>query len=321
MQIAQGAKFAAYFLGSCRVADDIPSDGVEVFDGIWAANRCADIDTGGYWARALGRLTMDEFDKGGLALYIASPAASLETIDDVNERFKRSLEKVFQSLQIDRVPRYSKGFCVTGANVEGHIWVGQLVRLRDVSPTPGLKSSTVTRAYVEDAAALAPRLQRIANGGTDNWNRLRRGIRALLIGSQIENVEGDRLHQFVRALESLVLPREGSSAREFAHRCRVFARTAEPQALRQLYDMRTSVEHLHSAARDVSGQLRERIDLVNRRTRQADALARFAIGRVIKSDALLNHYRDDRAIAAFWKLSDADHRTLFGDSLDIDAIK
>lgn len=39
MEVSKGTKFAAYFRSRCVVADDVPEAGVEVAEGIWAAQR------------------------------------------------------------------------------------------------------------------------------------------------------------------------------------------------------------------------------------------------------------------------------------------
>jgi hypothetical protein len=48
----------------------------------------------------------------------------------------------------------------------------------------------------------------------------------------------------------------------------------------------------------------ERIALVSHRTRQADALARFSLLRVLETDSLLQTFRTDAGIDAFWQLED-----------------
>src|SRR2546430_2456237 len=52
----------------------------------------------------------------------------------------------------------------------------------------------------------------------ENWPRLRRGLRALFTATQTRNDDGDRLHQLVRAVETLVKPEIGKTRNQFAHR-------------------------------------------------------------------------------------------------------
>ena len=64
--------------------------------------------------------------------------------------------------------------------------------------------------------------------------------------------------------------------------------------LLELYDLRGVVEHLNVPT-DLfsSGTDAERKERVNRRTRQADALARFAMVRILESDLLFETLKTD----------------------------
>lgn len=322
MEVARGAKFAACFLSQCVVADDVPGAGVEVAAGIWAARRFgAELER--HWPVWLGTLTIDQLKKAGLALYVTACSSQPEILDDENEFLKLRIERVYQALLIQVVPDFSKGFSVTGANVNGEVQIRQFGSLR-----PAIRSSSlrrrVTLADVRGAVTLAPRLQFLQEqGGVDRWARLRRSIRVLFFGTEIENSAGDKLHQFVRVLEGLTLPREGQSTADFAHRCQTFARVrTNSKTLRQLYELRNHVEHMHEASLLLPGSSeRERFALADHRTRQADLLARFALGRVLTSDALFQHYRSDADIAAFWRLQDGERRRIFGKPIDLDAIR
>jgi hypothetical protein len=102
MEVTTGAKFAAYFLSQCAVADDV-------------------------W---LGTLTIDQLKKAGLALYVTAASSQPEILDDENEFLKLKVERVYQSLLIQVVPDFSKGFSVTGANVNGKVQIRQFGNLR-----------------------------------------------------------------------------------------------------------------------------------------------------------------------------------------------
>ena len=65
----------------------------------------------------------------------------------------------------------------------------------------------------------------------------------------------------------------------------------------------------------------EPIALVNRRTRQADLLARFALLRVLESPTMFNIFRTEQQIQEFRQLDDAERESLWGDRLDILAIQ
>src|SRR5207249_2923333 len=65
------------------------------------------------------------------------------------------------------------------------------------------------------AAGLIDRLRGVDTGGAD-WGRLRRGLKVLFDGTLMPNKDGDRLHQFVRAVEALVKPEPEKTRNQFA---------------------------------------------------------------------------------------------------------
>ena len=95
MEVSRGAKFAAYFLSQCVVADDVPGAGAEVADGIWAARRFgAELER--HWPVWLGTLKSDRFKDAGLALYVTAPSSQPEVIDDENELLTLRIARVYQ---------------------------------------------------------------------------------------------------------------------------------------------------------------------------------------------------------------------------------
>jgi len=172
-------------------------------------------------------------------------------------------------------------------------------------------------AEINRAFSLANKLHRIYQLVAD-WSRLRRGLRALFKGSE-EREWGDRLHQFVRALEALIKPVVGASRNQFAHRAQTFASaTSETRnTLLQIYDIRSKVEHMHSPLDVLDGTHEERNTLGVRRTRQVDVLSRSALTRVLESQDLLTIWKSDASIDDFWQMPDHERVQVWGDRLDL----
>src|SRR5207249_7679539 len=77
---------------------------------------------------------------------------------------------------------------------------------------------------------------------------LRRGLKVLFDGTLMPNKDGDRLHQFVRAVEALVKPEPEKTRNQFAHRISQTFTLANDETraiLLQLFDLRSYVEHMH----------------------------------------------------------------------------
>lgn len=91
--------------------------------------------------------------------------------------------------------------------------------------------------------------------------------------------------------------------------------------LEQIFDIRSYVEHLHSPLDALQGSEEERINVANRRTRQADRLCRFAFSYVLASDNLFQTFRTDVGIDAFWAMPDHERTGLWGPRLNLNAIQ
>ena len=116
---------------------------------------------------------------------------------------------------------------------------------------------------------------------------LRRALDALTKGSAEHSLQDERLHQFVRSLEGLILPEIAKTRSQFIHRCQTtfVSGNKTAHALDQIFNVRSKVEHLHSALDalpEATNQEKEK--LLYRRARQIDQLARFAISRILEND-------------------------------------
>ncbi len=168
--------------------------------------------------------------------------------------------------------------------------------------------------------SLADRLEEIQAVAGARWMRLGRAVSTLLKANKETNERGDRLHQFVRALEGLIMPRVGRSADDFSHRGQTFAvaRADTAAILRDIFNLRSQVEHLHLPTEILIGPAPDRIEHVNRRTRQADVLARFAITRVLETpDLFQNVFDQDAHTEAFWDMPDGVRVAHWGPRIDI----
>jgi hypothetical protein len=317
VRVGTDEKFAACFLSRCAVGLDLPDDG-EIDDGVRVSQTLA-VGLGEYWPEQLGTLTMEEIRETGLVLYVTAPAANPRLVDSENDALKRRLDNVLNSLLVCGVPSFGKGFVFIGANVGGEIDVRTYGSVAPLWATAGLPDFVVGMSELRRAVKLNRRLQQIQTAQDGRWGRLRRGVNTLLKANKEPNSYGDRLHQLVRTAEALIRPRVGHSQYDFAHRGQTFAvPSAETQKiLLHLYELRSHVEHLHDPMERLQGSRDERIGMVNLRTRQADVLARFAVGHVLDSDSLCEAFSSDDRIDQFWSLNDHERAARWGDRVDV----
>jgi len=148
-----------------------------------------------------------------------------------------------------------------------------------------------------------------------------RGINVLFSGLQ-EHVGQERVHQFVRAIEALLLPDTGKTKKQFVSRCQTFASPGPDtvSVLQEAFDMRSDTEHLQDWNRAVLAHpVARREDVCLQRTRQMEQLACGAYSRLLQNAALWAYFHSDADIADFWKLPEDHRRAAWGPPLDISA--
>ncbi len=142
-------------------------------------------------------------------------------------------------------------------------------------------------------------------------------------GLQKERGE-ERIHQFVRSLEALILPEISKTTRQFTHRCQTFAMASPhaPQILEEAFELRSMAEHLNDWEQALESYPKDDREFVAlHRTRQMEQLAAFAYSRVLKSDSIRSHFVSETKQGEFWKLPDNDRRSVWGTQLDLRLIK
>jgi hypothetical protein len=318
MHLEPSSKFAAVFLSRCDVDSRLPEE-EELRPGVWVS-RGLGIEIGDHWRTWLGSIAADEVRQAGLGIYVTATSTTSEVVDGENAALTQRVNDLFNGLLLQGVPRFERGCVVHGAYHGGAVQVRGYSAVDEHYRTAGM-DFTVGMAEVQRALTISDQLRHIQNAQPDNWARLLRGIRTLLLANRQSNTVGDRLHQLVRSTESVIKPRTGTSRNDFAHRGQTIALNNQGarNALLQLYDLRSAVEHLHMPT-DVlpAGRTREENRrLVDRCTVQADSLARHALLSILESPALMGTFQSDDQIDAFWKQEFDDRVRLWGRRLDI----
>jgi hypothetical protein len=319
MQIGIGEKFSCLAFTGFSVAEQFP-DELRLDEGTWAL-RGLPVGLPDHWWEALGSLKAEDIQQSNFVLCTITPSRTPEVLDQENIDLTQHLYYVMFGLLLQEVPQYDNGYTLTGANVGGEIQVRQYGELNEYSPSYGMPEFYVGVDELNRAFSLANKLHSIYGADAD-WLRLRTGLNVLFKGSE-EKRWGDRLHQFVRALEALIKPEEGRSRRQFAHRGQTFAiaNLETRDTLLQIFDIRSKVEHIHSPLDALNGTEEERNILGLRKTRQVDVLSRFALTHVLESEVFLNIFESDTSIDEFWRLPDHERVQAWGERLDLAGVQ
>lgn len=294
---------------------DLPEP-IEIAPRLWASKGLP-VRPGEHWERWLGELA---FRPLRAALVLTATANTPGLV--INTELRDKLDLVTIGLVLQGVPRYRESFLISGANAAGEAEPRQFSRARVFYPSWNMQPLLVRRTELERAADLANKLEMI-NRNCEAWRRLRRAIDALTKGSAEYKFQDGRLHDFVRCLEGLIAPAQGSTRKQFVHRAQTFARASEAAriALGEIYDIRSQTEHLHMPTDPLPGTtIEEKEALLFKRVRQADVLARFAVRRVLDEPMLTRTFENDATIDEFWHQPDDARVARWGDRLDLDLI-
>ena len=313
-----GDKFAVLLLDNVYV--DFPAGlPTQLKDGTWVLDRYpASPDL--HWEKMVGEIRFREIREANLVLArIRRGQQYILTQEDENAG--EELAQLYSLLQLSGVVEHNAANLAIGS-VDDSSYIRQLSTIQKFYPTRGYVRRPITLDRLEHANGLASVVRSLRLSPT-RFRRFGRGLNCLLNGLR-ETSGQERLHQFTRALEALILPDAGSTRKQFVHRCQLFAvaSPAAATALEQSYDMRSDAEHIHDWERSLQSVKGEKIeDVALWRTRQMEALACFAYDSLLSNSGLLRHFENDTTLADFWKRgSDNDRIKLWRGRLDLSGI-
>jgi hypothetical protein len=321
LTLSLGQKFAMLMVEN--VYAELPGNDYQLSDGTWVLSRIP-VEIEAHWAKWIGTLRTEKMQTANLVLLRAvnsnnpTLAGDKEQID-----LTQHLVKLFSMLQLDGVPEYAEAEIVAGAVLEDGSNIRHVGKLPDFRHTKGYVKNAVDIPRLEVATKLREALEQIEGMLSSNrFVRFMRGLNVLRDGL-LQTVGQERIHQFVRSLEALVLPEVGSTKKQFVHRCQTFAKASAQSktVLEEAFDMRSDTEHLQDWNRALqSHPASEREDVALQRTRQMERLATNAYSRILGEKALWAHFQDDRAQQAFWRLAEVSRNTIWGKQVDVGAI-
>jgi hypothetical protein len=300
-----------------NVYADLPSAGFRLSDGTWVMPGVPVADLG-IWKEWIGSIRMERLAKANLVLFAEESSTNPEIVDAVHQRLSHDLSRLFYFVHLRSGIECESADLLLGSSRGGTPEIRQMSQLATFYQSKGYRRAPITPEWLEDAVALRAGVIAM-DADKSEFRRVNRDLNTLFKG--LQETGQDRLHQFVRSLEALILPDIGKTEKQFAHRCQTFARASDDTRalLVEAFAMRSDTEHLHpwdEAVQKYPADQRENVCW--HRTRQIH-LACDAYSRLLRDGALRNHFGTDAAIAAFWKLPDDQRRTLWGKPLDVAA--
>jgi hypothetical protein len=125
----------------------------------------------------------------------------------------------------------------------------------------------------------------------------------------------DRIHQYCRCIDGLILPDAGKTRQQFKSRTELFIGPGHHDLMGELYDVRSAVEHLHENRYLESFDRAVRLDLAKKEA-IAEHIARTALARILAERSLWPHFANTSALRNFWPLPPYRRQRIWGGSID-----
>ncbi|WP_157100211.1 hypothetical protein [Rhodoplanes sp. Z2-YC6860] len=267
------------------------------------------------WREWLGSIKAEEVESSNLLLMSKLPSKTPEILDGENRDLKHIVSAFYVGLLLSsHFATSHKPVILSGSKRNGEL------NLRDVgdfdAPVPG-----EIRAYpallaseIESGARIGLKIKSLeqASIADDKWRLFR--VIHLYQETRANPDVLDRLHQYARCIDGLILPDAGKTKQQFKSRTELFI-GAHHDLMGEIYDVRSAVEHLHVNRYLETFDRESRLDLLKKEA-IVEYVARTSIARVIENPKLWPHFANAKSLAEFWSLTSAERQTIWGERVD-----
>lgn len=291
---------------------------IKLTDGVYATTEIPfQIDE--FWKENIGKLESNHIT--GCNLFIlaqtASPASSRILQDLVNiPHF---------ALLLQGIGYCERGVILYGSNAATGRRVSALGRHPDYHEPYKVLPADIDREALNVTADLCRGFDMIYTNQPEAahlsplYLRLRKGFHAFWDAIKQEGVH-ERLHQFARAIEAVIKPKQGDGTKKFKYRCQFFAgrKPNDEKLLGEIYELRCAVEHLNPMSdKLLDYPSPEHDDIKSLRAYQAELLAGFIYRRILSDPNILSAFESDQTISDIWAKSATDLIAFWGDTINL----
>jgi len=265
-----------------------------------------------FWKRELGDYQFQHLAKSNFAIELLQPEGATSW-----DKIASRLWGTMYSVLLFGIPRLIGGLEILGKRYENGTTVHRAITPYRISSCPHARAALLSGNAFMKARGVASGLREIHRTGAEFF-RLRRGFLSWLSATRTELGDG-RLHQFIRAVEAVVKPAQGKTKDQFVNRSALF--TVNGDILSELFNLRSATEHMNDYSPIVTGNWSwdpERRGWY--RSFQAELLAQVVYTRILSDPGLLEQFRTEGAIDAFWGMDDSSRRKIWGKAVNLNQL-
>jgi hypothetical protein len=310
--IDDGQKYAVIALG-VKLDDPVPLQ--EMTPHHWAfADARFDMPT--HWREWLGTIRTKEVEGSDLFLLSKMRSQAPEVVDAETAKLKRHAGHFYAGLLLASpfAPAH-KPVMLAGYRQNGEINVRSQDDYEPAIPSMVRHYPAVTLAELQLAAKIASQIAALEtaplNGG--HWRLFR--VFHLYLEARLIRDNMDRLHQYCRCVDGLIVSKQGEAKKQFKSRTELFIGPCHHTLMGDTYSVRSDVEHLHENKYLEVFERNARLDLV-KKLEMMEYIVRSALVRILLDSNLWPYFANTNALQAFWALEARERRKLWGGIID-----
>jgi hypothetical protein len=268
------------------------------------------------WREWLGSIRADEVGDCNLFLFSKQASQTPEILDAKNKRLEQLASNFYTGLLLASTfaPAH-RPVLLSGSRRAGEIDVRQQHDFDVPIPRTFHPYPAVVAKDVQWAAHLAESLDALATAPLEggHW----RLFRTLSVYTEARSASQiiDRIHQYSRCVDGVILPDIGKTKQQFRSRTELFIGPSYHQLMGEIYDVRSDVEHLHEYRYLEIFDREVRLELV-RKEAIIEHIARTVLARIIGDPRLWPYFANTSALEAFWALQPSDRQQIWGNPFD-----
>jgi hypothetical protein len=310
--IDDGQKYAVIVL-SVKLDDPVPLQQMTPHHWAFADGR---FDMPAHWHEWLGTIRTEEVVGSNLFLLSKMRSQAPEVVDAETAELKRHAGHFYARLLLASpfAPAH-KPVMLAGYRQNGEINIRSQDDFEPAIPSIVRHYPAVTLAELQLAAKIASQIATIEttplNGG--HWRLFR--VFHLYLEARAIRDNMDRLHQYCRCIDGLIVSKQGEARKQFKSRTELFIGPRHHEMMGETYDVRSDVEHLHENKHLEVFDRTARLELV-KKLEMMEYIARSAVVRIVLKPQLWPHFANTFALQAFWALDDQQRRALWGAAIN-----
>jgi hypothetical protein len=291
---------------------NLPSSPHKIGNNLWISGSPL-VDFDEHWREWLGSIRHDHLRECSLIAVIKILSKTPTILDAESKYLLQRANWFYAALSlITRFHTVEEPLILSGGNENGIVDIREVAHIERSAQIPGLSAKQITLHQAQLAGSLLTNMEDMSN--TEGFTRLSRILFTFLKARElIEPL--DRLHQFSRCIEGLIVPEHGKSKARFQSRTRTFIGNKHEDFMGRMYDIRGAVEHLNDHIFVLSAGRKERISIIKMAV-FAEYVTRECLLRIHTNRKLWPHFQSDDSFKSFWALNETDRGKIWGPTID-----